>query len=222
MDNTFNIDLKIFSLNKNHSELRSKTSDEIIDVIVNNHRNKAHAQNPTTSFNNDLDKIKDDNFTVWSYCYNEKKEKNYWKAFLPKGLGEKQNFDVYEFSYVLFLKYNDEYYCVIGGSGMTAIKKYLDNSFGIDVYQHFAKPKEDLLIDLSIRSIAGNISLLKSTYNKNTTVYDSLSYSEIPSKIKLVLRSELIRKLFKKYSLTTNRPLLEVGNYFYIKKKNII
>src|SRR5690606_7783644 len=112
----------------------------------------------------------------------------YWKSFLPREISEKQNFKINEFSYVLFLEYNKNFYCVIGGSGMTVIKKYLDNSFGIDVYQHFAKPKEDLLLDISIRSVTGNVSQTKFTFSQNQTVFDSLSYSEIPSKLKIILR----------------------------------
>lgn len=217
--NNRKINLKIFCLNKSHNDLRDKSSDEIIKVIVDNHKNKLFAENPDYKHDKFLDKIIEDDFTVWSYCFNEPKENIYWKTFLPKEIGEKQNFKVIEFSYVLILEYKSNYYCIIGGSGMTVIKKYLDNSFGIDIYQHFAKPKEDLLLDISIRSVTGNVSQTKFTYSQNQTVFDSLSYSEIPSKLKIILRNDLTKTLFKDYSLNPNRPLLEVGNYFAFKKK---
>lgn len=212
------VNLKIFSLDKNHKDLRGKKPDDLIMVIVDNHKSRLHAEKIDYTPSKFL-KIIDDEFSVWSYCFNEEKENFYWKTFLPKEIGEKQNFQVVEFSYVLILQYKDDYYCIIGGSGMTVIKKYLDNNFGIDVYQHFAKPKQDSLLDISIRSVTGNISQTKFTYSQNQTVFDALSYSEIPAKIKIILRDELLKTIFKKYSLNPNRPLLEIGNYFAFKKR---
>lgn len=213
------MNLKIFSLDKNHHSLRGKKPDDVIQEIVSNHKNKLFQINSAAKADSLLEKYYDGDFKVWSYCFNHTKDNYHWKAFLPSEFGSKQNFEIVEFSYVLFLLYKNEFYCVIGGTGMMVIKKYLDNSFGIDIYQHFAKPKEDILIDLSMRSISGNVSQSKYTYNQNQTIFDSLNYSEIPSKIKLIIRDDLIKSLFKKYSLPKNRPILEVGNYFYIKKK---
>ena len=212
------INLKIFLIDKNHYDLRGKNLEEIVYEITNNHNKKLHASNLHIQ-NTFLTYHKDGDFDTWSYCFNQPKQNFYWKSFLPDELTTTQNFNVVEFSYVLFLKFNTELYCVIGGSGMSVIKRYLDNNFGIDLYQYFAKPKDDILIDLTMRSISGNISQKKNTYNQNQTLSDSINYSEIPHKIKVVIRNELKKKQFKKYSLTDNRSILEVGNYFSIRKK---
>src|SRR5690606_19479176 len=110
-------------------------------------------------------------------------------------------------------------FCAIGGSGMSVIKKYIDPNFGINIYQHIAKPTEDILIELNARGIASNISQKRHTFNLNQTISETLEYSEIPTKIKLVLRKELKESIFKKYNLGTDRTLLEVGSYFYLRKR---
>lgn len=214
------INLKIFLIEKNHIDFKGKDSQGIIDVIKNNHINKLRAlYDDITDVNATLEHANEDDFELWSYCYNHPKENYYWKSFLPDMLGETQNFKVIEFSYVLFLKYKTDIYCVIGGSGMSVIKKYIDSNFGIDLYQYFAKPNEDVLIDLTMRSIAGSVSQKKNTYTQNQTLIDSINYSEIPHKIKLVIRDEIKKTLFKKYSLSERRSILEIGSYFSIKKK---
>lgn len=137
---------------------------------------------------------------------------------MPESIIQDQNFEIVEFSYVLFVQYKSEIYCVIGGSGMSVIQKYINQSFGIEVYQFFAKPKEDIVIEINTRGIASNISRKKHTYNLNQTISETLEYSEIPTKIKLVVREELKSTIFKKYNLDKDRAILEVGSYFLLRK----
>ncbi|PBQ34578.1 hypothetical protein CNR22_23295 [Sphingobacteriaceae bacterium] len=161
----------------------------------------------------------DGDFKFWSYCYRQPKEKFYWKVFLPDVLTQNQNFDVVEFSYVLFIKYKSELYCVISGSGMSVIKKFLHPLFGIEIYQRIASPTNDNIIELNTRSIASNISYKKETYNLNQTISETLVYSDVPVKIKLKVRDELKLKEFKKYKLDEKMSIMEVGSYFYLRKK---
>ena len=44
------------------------------------------------------------------------------ESLLPSELTEEQDFEILEFSYVLFIQYLNNLYCVIGGSGMNVIK----------------------------------------------------------------------------------------------------
>jgi hypothetical protein len=214
------INLKIFLLNKSYWEFKDKNSQDIIEVIKDNHIKKLHSKfDSLEGVDEYLAYSKEDDFELWSYCYNQPKENFYWKLFLPDELVEKQNFKITEFSFVLFIKYKSAIYCLIGGSGMSVIKKYIDTSFGIDMYQHFANPTEDVLIELHTRGIASNISQKKHIYNLNQTLSETLEYSEIPTKIKLEVRDELKKTIFKKYSLDKNKAILEVGSYFSIRKK---
>src|SRR5690606_25437451 len=154
-----------------------------------------HGLRPTISHSVEGD------FELWSYCYNQPKDQFYWKLFLPESLSDGQNFEITEFSFVLFMKYKSNIFCAIGGSGMSVIKKYIDPNFGINIYQHIAKPTEDILIELNARGIASNISQKRHTFNLNQTISETLEYSEIPTKIKPVLRKELKESIFKKYNL---------------------
>lgn len=216
------IDLKIFKLNNSFYEFKDKSSLQIIELIRKNHLKKLRLKYDISELqrlNETIAYSKEDEFELWSYCYNQPKDQFYWKLFLPNSLSEGQNFQISEFSFVLFLLYKTNIYCAIGGSGMSVIKKYIDPNFGINIYQHFAKPTEDILIELNSRGIASNISQKRHTFNLNQTISETLEYSEIPTKIKLVLREELKVSIFKKYGFGNERTLLEVGSYFYLRKK---
>ena len=213
------IDLKIFQIDKSHYEIQDKSFDEILDIIKANHQKLLNSKfDDLTNVKPTLVKNNDSEFEYASYCFNQPKDQNYWKLFLPQEISENQNFEIVEFSYVLFIKFQKYIYCVIGGSGISVIKKYINTTFGIEIYQHFAKPKEDIVVEMNSRGIASNISQKKHTFNLNQTISETLEYSEIPIKIKLVLREELKKTIFKKYKFDRDRALLEVGSYFNFKK----
>ncbi|MBL7934326.1 MAG: hypothetical protein JNM51_00780, partial [Bacteroidia bacterium] len=217
---TSKFDLKIFLIDKTYYEFREKNNQEIIDIIKSNHEKKLrHKKTNFSIVKPEISYQKDEEFEYWSYCFNQPKEKFYWKLFLPEELTESQNFDVVEFSFVLFLKYKTEIYCVISGSGMNVIKKFVHPSFGIDIYQRLAKTKEDIIVELNTRGVANNISQKKETFNYNQTIAETIEYSQVPTKIKLKIRHELKVNEFKKYKLDDNVALMEVGSYFYLKKK---
>lgn len=218
----FKIDLKIFKIDRNVYELRDKSFEETIKLIKDNHIKKLRHKfkdieleliDPVIVF------AEEEEFSFWSYCFRQPKEKYYWKVFLPDNLTESQDFDVVEFSYVLFIKYKSELYCVISGSGMNVIKKYLHPTFGVEIYQKISNPTQDNVIEMYTRSIANNISYLKQTFNLNQTISETLEYSDVPTKIKLKIRDDLKSTILKKYDLGKRLSILEVGSYFYLRKK---
>lgn len=212
--------LKIFQIDRSYYEFKDASVSEIIDIIKANHEKKIrHKFKDITIVDPKITIQTEGKYKFWSYCYNQPKEKYYWKLFLPENLTENQNFDIIEFSFVLFIKFKKEIYCVISGSGMNVIRKFINPSFGIDIYQRIAKPKEDIVNDLEIRGIASNISQKKQIFNFNQTIAETLDYSEVPTKIKLQIRDDLKQKEFKKYNLNPNLALLEIGSYFSIRKK---
>lgn len=218
----FNIDFKIFKIDKNFYDLRDKNYDEIIEIIKDNHLKKLRHKFKDFDIsivNPKITTLKEGVFDFRAYYFSQPKEKFYLKVFLPKELTENQNFDIIEFSYVLFIKYKSEIYCIISGSGISVIKKYLHPTFGIEIYQRIASPTNDNIIELFIRSIANNISSKKETFNLNQTISETLEYSDIPTKIKLKIRDELKLKEFKKYDLDENLAIMEIGSYFYLRKK---
>ena len=213
------IDVRVFQLDRSHYEIKDKSFDETLEIIKANHQKLLNSKfEDLTNVKPNLVKKSDEEFEYASYCFNQPKDQNYWKLFLPQEIIEKQNFEIVEFSYVLFIKFQKHIYCVIGGGGISVIKKYINTTFGIGVYQHFAKPTEDIVIEMNSRGIASNISQKKHTYNLNQTISETLEYSEIPTKIKIVLREEIKKTIFKKYKFDSDRALVEVGSYFNLKK----
>lgn len=211
--------LKIFKIDKLHYEFKDKYDEEIIELIRENHKKHLYANDEDMSIvKPNLEKFDDGEFTFFTYCYNQPKNQNYWKLFLPDQLIGEQNFDLIEFSFVLFILYKDSIYCVLG-SGINVIKRYLDNYFGLEFYQHFANPNDDISIVVNTRGVTGNLSQRSNTYNNLQTIKDSLVYSEIPKNLKIIIRDELIKGLFKKYKIDSDNALMEIGAYFSFRKK---
>lgn len=218
----FKIDFKIFKIDQNFYELRDKNYNEIVEIIKENHLKKLRHTFKDFDIkivNPEITSLKEKDFNFLAYNFRQPKEKFYLKIFLPDELTKDQNFDIIDFSYVLFMRYKKEIYCIISGSGMNVIKKYLHPTFGFEIYQRLTNPTEDNIIELYVRSIANNISSKKETFNLNQTISETLEYSDIPTKIKLKVRDELKLKEFKKYDLDKNLAIMEVGSYFYLRKK---
>ncbi|EPE9920648.1 DUF6119 family protein [Flavobacterium psychrophilum] len=212
--------LKIFLIDKNFYLLKGKNNNEIIDFIKDNHKKGLHAQET------DLEIVKptlnhfiEDDFEFYTYCYNQPKTQNYWKLFLPDELADNQNFEIVEFSFVLFVIYKSNIYCTVGGSGFNVINTFIESNFGIDLYQHFAKPEEDIILKVGTRGVASNISQKDNTYTYDQRISESLEYSEIPKKIKVLVRKELKKGIFKKYNLDDEKAIMEIGSYFSLRKK---
>ena len=215
-----NFNLKIFSIDKNHYDLINKNEKEIITIIRDNHKRFMHANGDDPEVvKRSINSYVEDDIEFYSYCYNQPKDQNYWKIFLPDELSKNQKFDLIEFSFVLFIVYRSRIYCVVGGSGFSVIKKYQQSNFGIDLYQHFAKPHEDILLGVNLRGVAGNITQKEHVFSYNQTINESLEYSEIPKKIRILVRDELKTTVFKKYDLDKDRAIMEIGAYFCLRKR---
>ncbi len=104
--------LKIFLIEKNFSFFKEKNNKEIIELIRENHKKGLHAQETDLNIvKPTLNHFSDKNFEFYTYCYNHPKTQNYWKLFLPDELAKDQNFEIVEFSFVLFLIYESNMYC---------------------------------------------------------------------------------------------------------------
>jgi uncharacterized protein (TIGR04141 family) len=211
--------IKIFKIKDSHYELKGKSFEEMIDVITGNHKKQIYAseENPD-SFNIQYESGEIEDFKFASYCYNQPVEKHYWRYFLPEYIAQDQNFSITKFSYCLFIYHKNNTYCVIGGSGISVIKSFLNTSFGIEVYSRIAKPTEDLVVEIKSRSIANNVSLKTTTFNYNQTVSDTIEFSEIPSVMKIIIRDELKSGFLKDFDLSGNQSILEIGSYFCLRK----
>jgi hypothetical protein len=218
--NKTRFNLKIFLIDKNLFFFKGKTNKEIVEHIRDNHKKALYAEEtdiniakPSLNHSSEID------FEFYTYCFNQPKTQDYWQLFLPDELVENQNFEIVEFSFVLFAIHNDDIFCSVGGSGFNVIQAFIDTNFGIDFYQHFAKPEEDILLKVHTRGVASNISEKDNTYTYDQRISESLEYSEIPKKLKILVREELKKGIFKKYDLDNVKAIMEIGSYFALKKK---
>lgn len=212
--------LKIFLVDKSLFFLKDKNDKEIVEHIRDNHKKALYAEETDLNVAKpQLNCFSERDFEFYTYCYNQPKTQNYWKLFLPGELVENQNFEIIEFSFVLFIVYKTNIYCSVGGSGFNVISGFIDTNFGIDFYQHFAKPEEDILLKVSTRGVASNIAEKDNTFTYDQRISESLEYSEIPKKIKVLIREELKKGIFKKYDLDKEKGIMEIGSYFALKKQ---
>ena len=214
-----NFQIKIFKIKREHYQLRGNSFKKSVKIIIENHKKHIHANKDDMDiFNIQYEEGERDGYQFASYCYNQPIESHHWRLFLPDYIAEGQDFRITKFSYVLFIFHNKNIYCVIGGSGISVIKAYINSSFGIDVYSRICKLSEDLVIEIKSRSIANNVSLQSTTYNYNQTVSDTIEFSEIPTVMKIVIREELKKTFFKQFNLDSSQAILEIGSYFCLKK----
>lgn len=212
--------LKIFSINTSHYELKGHDFNQIVNIITGNHKKHQHAAGINyDQFKSPIQFFAEEDFNFANYCYNERKNQNYWTSFLPSQLSADQNFDLIEFSHVLFINISNKVYCVVSGSGITVIKKYLDNFFGIELYQHFANLNDDIALSVQTRGITGNLLQRVNSFNYNQSIKDSLLYSEIPKKLKLIVRKQLRSTIFKDFNLNDENAVMEIGSFFSLRKR---
>jgi uncharacterized protein (TIGR04141 family) len=212
--------LKIFLIDKSLFLFDGKSNKEIIEHIKDNHKKGFYAEKTNLGIvKPTLNDFTEDDLKFYTYCYNQPKTQDYWKLFLPEELIKNQNFEIVEFSFVLFIIYKSNIYCTVGGSGFSVIHAYIDSNFGIDFYQHFAKPEEDIILKVNTRGVASNISQKDNTFNYDQRISETLEYSEIPKKIKIIVREELKKGIFRKYDLDSTKAIMEIGSYFSLNKK---
>lgn len=219
MDDFFDSDrkyeIKIFQVDKTFYEFREyTTSEQIIQHIVDDHRQKIENVNeigvPLPSQNHD-------EITYYTYVYNEEEKESYWASYIPSQLVAENNFTIQQLSLVLFAVVGEQIFLFIGGTGIRAILRFINHRFGLELYEYLADPNEDVINFITIRGISGNLSQQKMTYTYGQKLSDTLTFTNIPTSINLILRQDLKDTLFDFLNLTTEKINLEVASYFCIK-----
>ncbi len=216
-DRNFEYEIKIFQIDKSFYELRSFDSNEKkILHIVDEHRKKVE---DLESVGRPIHKNEYDNVTYYSYLYNELEKESYWKSFLPSSITEHHNFEIKKLSFVLFASIQNQIFAIIGGGGIRVIKRYINRHFGIDFYEYLTTPSEDKIISLTVRGISGKRTEQHDKYRDGQVLLDSLDFSDIPTKINLILRDDLKNTVFDFIQFPNEKIHIEIGSYFHLKHK---
>lgn len=206
-------ELKIFQINVGHYELVDKSVPEIINLIVNNHKTRLEIQSSSLTHESK------DGYEYVLYSYREEERDSRWIDFFSTKLTQSHNFKKSHFSFVLFVITETDIFATIGGSGIRVITRYLNERFGIDLYEKFGNPITDKVISYTVRSITGISSEKKETLNAGTSVNQMIGLTDIPTKLTIPIQQEILDTFFSYLNIDVNVNFLEVGSYFHIKKK---
>jgi hypothetical protein len=121
---------------------------------------------------------------------------------------------------VLFCSTNSNLYCFIGGNAITVVKRYLNQIFGIDLYERISAPDLDIVSTITSRGISGNLNSQTVTFRREQKLIDALSLTRLPTKATILLREELIADVFPFLDVEDeDKVFIDIGSSFFIKSK---
>jgi hypothetical protein len=212
-------DIKIYQINLDFFEFKEIQNDftAIISHIIKHHK---------TNFKSEFDlSFAEEEFIIDKcnyklYTFNEKEKESFWKDFFPKQLVKDRDFTIKSTSFVLFAQVEQRVFCVIGGKGISVIKRFINDSFGIDFYEKIADPVNDIVHSQFSRGVSGNLSSEQKTYKSEQKLQDIFAIGLIPKKKYLQLRKELKDTFFDFINFDeTENVYLEIGSSFCLKWK---
>ncbi len=208
-------EIKVFQIDKSFYELKSLGSDElIIHHIIKHHQ---EAVEISKSHGNPVSKVTHDSITYYSYVYNETIKDSYWATYLPSAITNEHNFQVLKISFVLFASIEGKIFATVGGGGIRVLKRYLNHRFGLELFEYLTIPNEDKVISMTTRSISGSLTQQSEIYRNGRTLVDCLKFTEIPTKINVILRKDILDSVFDFIDFNNDTIYAELGSYFFIK-----
>ena len=216
-DSDTEYEIRIFQIDKSFFEFRDfNTVPQIIQFIIDKHRRKLNAQAPL-GIPPPITTI--DNVSYYTYVYNEEQKESHWADFLPSQISQNQSFTVQQLSLVMFAEVGDYLFAFVGGTGIWVISRYTNYRFGLEFYEYLADLQNDTINFITTRGISGKLSQNSETFREGQNLGDTLNFTNIPTKINLLLREDLINTVFDFIEFNTDKIYLEVASYFCIKAR---
>jgi len=208
--------IKLYQIDTEFYELRSiHSSHRKIDFIL-----QYHIDHFTTTgeLTHNRTVIEEEGYSLILYVFNEIEHVSKWKSFLPENITENHEFNVLNASFALFICFENYVFSIIGGKGISVIKRFINHSFGLDLFEKFAEPEIDIVHSLTTRGITGALSSEEKTYRSNQKLQDALNLGSIPIKINLLLRDVIKDSLFDFIEFDENEIVhFEIGTSFALK-----
>ena len=212
-------DIKVYQINLDFFELKGFNNEF---VKVTRHIINYHKEN----FKSDYDLIhSEENMTIADcsyllYSFNETEKESVWKEFFPKELTKDRDFTIKSTSFCLFIHKGTRIFSVIGGKGISVIKRFINNSFGLDFYEKLAEPENDIVYSHISRGVSGNLTSEQRTFRNEQKLQDILSIGRVPKKFFLLLRQDLKDTIFDFIDFGESENIyIELGSAFCIKWK---
>jgi len=212
-------DIKVYQINLDFFEFKDLNKD--FNAIIN-HTISYHKINFKSEFELSYseEEFLRDNCNYRLYTFTEKEKESIWKNFFPSELVKDRDFTIKSTSFVLYIQVSEKLFCVIGGKGISVIKRFINNSFGLDFYEKVADPVNDIVFSQISRGVSGNLTSEQITYRNDQKLQDILAIGRVPKKINLQLRKELKDTLFDFIDFADAENIyLEIGSSLCIKWK---
>ena len=212
-------DIKVYQINLDFFELKSFKNDfnGAIGQII-----KYHKQNFKTAYDltHSEERITIGECSYTLYSFNETEKESIWKDFFPKELVKGKDFTIKSTSFSLFIHIESRLFCVIGGKGISVIKRFINQSFGLDFYEKLAEPENDIVYSHISRGVSGNLTSEQRTFRNEQKLQDILSIGRVPKKFFLQLRKDLKDTIFDFIDFGESENIyIEIGSAFCIKWK---
>lgn len=213
-------DIKVYQIDKSFYEFADIDQDDnsaIIQYIVDQHRSKTHQDVEEAE---PLPTLEREHIQYILYVYRKDEADSHWKDFLPSEIVSEDNFTVFTVSFVLFCAVNSRIFAIVGGAGIFVIKRYINQTFGLDLFEKIADPAHDIVISIESRGISGNLSSETATYRNEQRLEDSLSFNSIPNRITLQIRDVLLADVFDFLGIDPAETVYaDLSTSFYLKHK---
>ncbi|MCC6460646.1 MAG: TIGR04141 family sporadically distributed protein [Saprospiraceae bacterium] len=208
--------VKLYRINTSQYELRGigDLSKKII-YIINTHR---QATEDIVDVDLNLNPIVLGNINYFLYTFSLKEKNSIWNYFLPETLTEDIELITRKPSLVVFAFDEKNIFCLVGGSGMQVIKRYLDSDFGLDLYSMIAKVEEDLVLSAKYRGMTGNLAGSTEVYRNEHKLIDTMSFGRIYKEILFEISEAQHKEYFDFISEDKNTALSGfAGSAFQIR-----
>jgi uncharacterized protein (TIGR04141 family) len=184
--------VNIYRLNCSHFEIKHlKTTSEKIKIIISKHK-----QNNEDIVEDDLDLIPiligDLNYLLYTYSLNDKQ--SIWNSFLPNHI-RKEDLISSSPSLVLFIYDDTDIFCLIGGHGTQVIKRFLDDTFGLDLFSRIVDENKDLILSAKYRGMTGNLAGGAEVYRNEQKLNEIVTFGRLFKEIVFEI-NEINRKEF--------------------------
>ena len=210
-ENIYRRTASVFQINRRHFELSEfKTPEQCIRFVCGvHHASLEYAEGPLN-----LSAYTHDDFQHFLYHFEAYEGPSAWGNFIPKRIIQDSDFRVRTLSFVLFIVHEEHAFCVVAGSGMMAIKRYINHHFGTDLYERISIPEEDNVISITSRGVTGNNAASKSIPRNELLVLDALQFGMVPTNMTVELSEQISSDLFSFISSEKSRLVVEVASYF--------
>lgn len=182
---------KIYKINKSNRQLKEyANSEEICKAIVKISRLKFEPNFELKESDYRIENDVENNLWLFLYLYKTKDVESEWNKFFPANFTKDADFNQQKISLIFFIEFQNQLYCIIGGSAFRYIQPFIEEDFGINIYSRILDPENDELLSIRTRNITGKIAVNSNYYKSNFKLIDHIKFGTVPTEISVKLHND--------------------------------